>query len=868
MSDSNGSDIQVLSHPALLEAAWLRVREWYRLGEWAPQPEFAIWELKSAELLHKLGRDLESRNYKPSPMPLLPHPKKKGTFRHYCQPAVRDQIAFAAFAVLLAPLFEYSMSSCSFGNRWYRGIWKQQQEVGQGKWLLRNWSLADRAFYQPYRRAHGLFRRVASWTVDAMLDSKRKSVSATGMSTTPNDYADDQLPSFTSRQYWKSFPPIERVYWSRLDLRFAYPSVMIETLRDQMQDMADKVKAGDDPFEVNLDGYSFSQTLSLYDSQISQVLMQHKAVTSVIDYFCDLLSTVRYIPFPRSNELMLTSPSLHPQDQQLPLDDGLTHQGLPTGLAISGLLLNVYLHQVDKAMCDFLMPPACPDGTAGRPGAFLRFADDMIVLAASSEVLLETIHKVLEVVSDPQKPNMNLCINYDKIEPAVVSEMLQDYRVSSTAGGLGVKQWFSQSVHRNERIRSLNRICVTDESRGSFVTELVERMSDIALEQAIDVLPERARTRLSRLQELVLFKPDDSVVPRATQLVFATNHLARAWLPEETYWKDTALLNEMRQSARESLLNASEKPRIWRAIWRLAVRRPIATAPDAKIEFENQQAEQWLLAIVSLFAETSSAESFVPPGVGLCSDSWSRWERDWPVYASFQRSAIVNAFCSVWRDVKAASIRLSESQSLTMRDSWVYRSLDESNLCVTLKWLRRLAQLCVNRLYDERADMLPTWETEALSLATVLLMSRRGIYRYWRRKGGSSFGVTEVAADLMSIARPHLSSRLCKTSHHRNVAGLDALLLLCPPGGAADRSTAQRVCDVIAEPFELLQTMHTLDWKRLVAERVVAAATKELEGHAQRLSDAVKSGPRAVLVEMQRYHVARQGFLGTRERGP
>jgi hypothetical protein len=42
----------------------------------------------------------------PEPFRLIPYPKKGAILRHYTVPSVRDQVAFTAFAVLLAPILE------------------------------------------------------------------------------------------------------------------------------------------------------------------------------------------------------------------------------------------------------------------------------------------------------------------------------------------------------------------------------------------------------------------------------------------------------------------------------------------------------------------------------------------------------------------------------------------------------------------------------------------------------------------------------------------------------------------------------------------------------------------------------------------
>ncbi len=77
---------------------------------------------------------MASGSYLPKPMRLVPYPKAGLKIRHYCQPTVGDQIAFMAFSLLLAPILEAGMENVSFGNRWFRGLyrdfWGREGTVG------------------------------------------------------------------------------------------------------------------------------------------------------------------------------------------------------------------------------------------------------------------------------------------------------------------------------------------------------------------------------------------------------------------------------------------------------------------------------------------------------------------------------------------------------------------------------------------------------------------------------------------------------------------------------------------------------------------------------------------------------------------
>jgi hypothetical protein len=187
-------------------------------------------------------------------------------------------------------------------------------------------------------------------------------------------------------------------------------------------------------------------------------------------------------------------------------------------------------------------------------------------------------------VSD-ETEELNLAMNWEKAEPSTVAGMLTEFRKATRKKKNSLVKW-TMKGNGKKLLDHIDSSAITEETRGPFVTELVERFSDLGSEKQLDLLPEQAKVRLSRLQEIILLKPDDSVVPRETQMVFAANHLVRAWFPEESRRTDACLLSEVRRSVSDAQRNASEKPRLWRAVWRIAIRRPVTeeTATSAQLD--------------------------------------------------------------------------------------------------------------------------------------------------------------------------------------------------------------------------------------------------------------------------------------------
>lgn len=215
---------ELLSNELVLRAAWVRLETWYRTQEWRPEPDLTRFRLQLPEQIAELSAELRDGTYRPTTFRLLPYPKGQGCLRHYCLAAVKDQLAFAVFGVLLGPYIDLSMPNNVFGNRWYRGM-KREVVNGLGpRWRERAFSLDAASFYLPYRRDYGLFRRVASWSASAMVGVDLSSLQTRPGATAPSDYASDRLPAFVEAEGWGG-TPVSQGHWARLDLRLAYPSV-------------------------------------------------------------------------------------------------------------------------------------------------------------------------------------------------------------------------------------------------------------------------------------------------------------------------------------------------------------------------------------------------------------------------------------------------------------------------------------------------------------------------------------------------------------------------------------------------------------------------------------------------------------------
>ena len=578
----------------------MRVDAWYRSGNLAPERELSLWRLHPEAELRKLGADLRAGTWKPSVWPQLPYPKKGARLRHYTLPTVTDQVAFMAYMVLLGPLLDSRVANFAFGNRWYRPIiWNRRR--AKPRWEFRPYPLLTTRCYRPYAWSHGLYRRVANWTVAQMTQARLDEEDYSGAVHHPVDYSDEALPAWVRKEWWlREETEDERAAWATLDVELAFPSVDLDRLLSAGKRMLGGLM---EPVSGLLIGYpqSIREILDASDCrrQLIQSLVEGLQAVDVED---ESVPRDAWKPFH-------ATPRLPPDNK-----------GLPTGLAISGMLLNVALHDTDRSVVDYL--ECLRKQPADRRGAFLRFADDMIVLSRSARGLMDLIEAVWRGLADDDsatlavpKSRSNLYLGVEKISPNPVRDLVRRYLCDQgwtecQARGcdqLGLKNnladrqslgewWTDRFVDKPEEEyallgRRVDRSTVGSREVGPFITTLVTRMSDIAKDTLSERFGEGARNRLVQLHDLARLDIEDLQVRAETRRAFAVNRLVRAWLPGE---RDDVVgaLSEIRESIGQVLQLTPWKYSIWRTVVRAAARRPPASS-DQRAN-DDYDAAQWL----------------------------------------------------------------------------------------------------------------------------------------------------------------------------------------------------------------------------------------------------------------------------------
>lgn len=772
----------------------MRIDEWYRGGNFAPEPELSAWRLDPERHLRGLRESLRNGDWWPSEWLQLPYPKKGKRLRHFVWPTVRDQVAFMAHMVLLAPLIDCRLQNFVFGNRWYRPVlWKRDEK----KWRQLSYPLLTRRTYLPYARDHGLYRRVASWTVSRMTGAPIEKTDHKGR-TRPEDYTEKFIPEWARETWWAPNPGGgDRAYWAALDLELAYPSVRLSYLCRCLREVLGHDVLSRDEVTDLLNGYP--------NCAIDAVSTK-SALLALSDRLGSALQAVQT----RTGSIPGTSwkpaharPELFPDKKDV---------GIPTGLAVSGVLLNAVLLPSDRSIKRHLARTQGSDR-----GAILRFADDMYVFSRSPDgvlALMEVVAREVARPSDvprlvkesPDAPNRqfgllssrtgakedsesNLYVHLEKIRPDFVKQVIDAVRKSegwkkcrkcdvlhlreASRETESVDGWW-RKVRDRRKYASLRkeweRSGVGPGSVGPFVTALVERMSEIGWGGLNERFGEGAWDRLGRLEELARFDIEDEQVRPDTRRSFAANRLVNVWLPDGD-GKACAGVRRIRNAVEGVLGSTPWKFALWTAVVKAAVRVP---ADDVDSKSHRKIGKErcggaWLAKQLRLIAQPSvSEESWATHWPEIVADKHDRGPGWADLYLSFHRASfwqgVRNALQALWahRERTEGTGCGDASRPGAPPNSWCYRAIPEGRHREVIELLGN-ADRWIGALYgdgDEGARLAERpWELDQLVAAVLAAVPRSDAAEAWSRCA-SSAGSLCVPFDL-----PRLGAQTKKLLH-------------------------------------------------------------------------------------------------------
>ena len=699
-----------------------------------------------------------------------------------------------AHMVVLGPILDSHVSEFAFGNRWYRRItWDRRSEPA--RWVRGPYPILCDKTYLPYARSYGLFRRVAHWTVAQMTEAPQPRSDYAGRVQVPEDYACEMLPAWTRQRWWSLAEDEPRrtrcAYWAALDIELAYPSVRLDRLEEAVVAVLRKPVGRFELFH----GCPETVATALLDEDIRVRMGQH------------LVAALQ--------QLKVDGPEIIPRDawgppQGHPLPKVAPEKdlGIPTGLAISGVLLNVALLEADEEVARYLKE------TEGElRGAVVRFADDMYVLSRSVLgvlSLIEAVHGALSgkhAISPLAVPNAasNMCLNFNKIKPEATRDVVGQYLLANDwslckkeecgqplpVGVRGdpasaISEWWAEVSTREEfegHREAIERTAILKGDVGPFVTSLVERLSDMGTETLRQRFANGARAHLARLHELARLDIVDEQVREDTRRTFSANRLVRAWLPTGGPPRDEAQqIAGIRETVGFVLERTPWKFPLWRAVVRAAARRPHGEENDAADL--STKATEWIANQLRRIAssddnvDTAAWANAWPEedvGKGHGAERDARWR---PLYLSFLRAAFWHALADVIRELgRHASLFDKEKDEISAPPPslWTVRAVGEGGHAEVAASLSRVDEW-VDVLYPlGRGSALRQWpwELDAFAEAMLAIHTTSELTQAWRSVGGSGTVLRVPTTELlmtMPKAKALLASsgRLQQTGPRRN----------------------------------------------------------------------------------------------------
>ncbi|WP_147477324.1 hypothetical protein [Corallococcus sp. AB038B] len=563
-------------------------------------------------------------------------------------------------------------------------------------------------------------------------------------------------------------------------MQLAYPSVRLSYLREQIQSMLSptlqKEIKNKTSWLSEFGPMSWDDALRNYPEEVKTLLVEPATQKQLVSVLLNSLASVRYESERQTPDATWSADLWKPPHtiQELPLGSGASHPGLPTGLAISGMLMNAYLHTLDRTLCQHSKPGK------NRPGfAMLRFADDLILMSSSREGLANAVdaawlglsgkqNGAVLATQHPTDVPSNLWFNWSKTKPDALANGITIYlqkngalaKCKSCNQPLPPEKpsatlskppsffsWLEAQIEAGDTnwLPTLNKERLQKESLGQFVTYLVERLSALGSEGLQNRFGDDAIQRLTNLHELARFDLGDLQVKEETRLSFAASQLARAWLSEDSSDSDRLQLQELRRSIAHAMKHVPWKFQLWRAVIHAAVRRPLGCSDLPSGEDDIQAAQDWLISLLGqLVPDTEAGDAII--STAAC---WSQEEgTDWTDEQIQKRLLLIRdgfqsfARASFWRQLADTLHQLARATQEIESDgdrstriwtsaSWLFRALPQQEVANALRWLGSI-DTWANVLYPEGQEVdLPSWEVDGLTLAILAASSRSEIHQNW-----------------------------------------------------------------------------------------------------------------------------------------
>ncbi len=315
-------------------------------NEWYNPLELSTYEANLATNIYTLKVALESENYNPKPLEILPFPKKndsngKQRIRQYFRPHLEDQIVWIAITNVIGYLVEPKIPAWSFGNRLFRRTFidfdNGSKELKQGSYFNNSYN-----YYNTWPQSWPRYRRHVALTIKVMGLNKsfeeEKNLEGADKDVFEQDVQEKRY-YYLKKEFWP-IHKTEKLYWVGLDFEDFFPSISTEIIIRNLKNTL-----------VDEDGKSRNDTKLI----INTVERMLKNEVKKPAWFTEKLSLIGL------------------------RDDG-KFNGIPTGLLTAGFLANLAMLEVDRKVDEYVKKH--------KSIAIFKYVDDHTILSHSREELL------------------------------------------------------------------------------------------------------------------------------------------------------------------------------------------------------------------------------------------------------------------------------------------------------------------------------------------------------------------------------------------------------------------------------------------------------------------------------------------------
>ena len=365
-----------------LMLAWRKLEHSFNHGDvWFDGLVISAFKMNLVDNLTKISTQLKEGTYQMNKIQPIPFPKggkdadghlkvRQSFFIDF-----RDQLVWVAVCNVIGRNFDIKMPAWSYGNRQYISMWKEINDNGQF-WKIGNHRNTSRHIYRTWAQSWPLMRKRITASLKKMAGLKDEDIDDADIQV---ENEEEQLEPkqeffklhYLEKNYFPESKPFDILYWSGIDLKQFYQKVNMDKLRQIIVSTLGGEPQGGEQF----------------------IELINKITHFEIDY----------------SDYQYKDADKDLADMQL--DKKVAFDGLPTGLLVAGLLANIYMLEIDKAVSDRLENE--------KDIIHFRYVDDHVIISTSAEKLFEWISWYQELLT-----NKGLVLNVSKLAPENITKGL------------------------------------------------------------------------------------------------------------------------------------------------------------------------------------------------------------------------------------------------------------------------------------------------------------------------------------------------------------------------------------------------------------------------------------------------------------